>query len=162
MAMPWVSDEARSLARVTGGTGNGWDYAGVILMALPEVKGFAAAAEEIAPTVGGLRAAGLKDAHHIIRDAAVRDLKGYGTNAAPGVVLEGPASLSGTAHNVATAVQRQTGGGTYAAERRIGYAALRRAGLSEQEARAAIGRADSYFQSIGVTPETVTRIPGNR
>ena len=77
-----------------------------------------------------LRNAGLKDAHHIIQDAAVRDLKGYGTTAAPGVVLEGPSNLSGTAHNLATAVQRQADGGKNPAERRIGYKALRSAGLS--------------------------------
>ncbi|MEY9582010.1 RHS repeat-associated core domain-containing protein [Sinorhizobium fredii] len=116
----------------------------------------------IAPTVGGLRANGLKDAHHIIQDAAVRKLEGYRTNAAPGVVLKGPSNLSGTAHNLATAVQRQAGGGTYAAERRIGYKALRAAGFSAETARSAIERADTYFESIGVTLDTITRIPGNR
>lgn len=112
--------------------------------------------------MGELRAAGLKDAHHIIQDAAVRNLPGYGTNAAPGIVLQGPSTLSGSAHNLATAVQRQAGGGTYAAERRIGYKALRRAGISPEDARAAIGGADEYFGSIGVSPDTITRIPGNR
>ena len=114
------------------------------------------------PSVGDLRRAGDKDAHHIIQDAAVRDLPDYKTNAAPGIQLQGPANVRGTAHHLATQVQRQAGGGTYAAERRIGYKALRRAGLSEREARAAIQRADAYFKSIGATPDTVTRIPGNR
>jgi hypothetical protein len=50
----------------------------------------------------------------------------------------------------------------YADERRIAYEALRRAGLSHEEAQALIGRADDYFKSIGVTPSTPTRIPGNR
>ena len=119
-------------------------------------------ADAVGPTVGDLRAEGLKDAHHIIQDAAVRDLPGYATNAAPGVTLRGPSNVSGTAHNLATAVQREAGGGTYAAERRIGYKALRAAGMSEDSARAAIGRADRYFGSIGVDSGTVTRIPGNR
>jgi hypothetical protein len=70
--------------------------------------------------------------------------------------------VKGTPHHIATQVQRQAGGGTYAAERRIGYKALRRSGMSEQEARAAIQRADQYFESIDVTPSTTTRIPGNR
>jgi RHS repeat-associated protein len=113
-------------------------------------------------TVGGLRAAGQKDAHHIIQDAAVRDLPGYNTNAAPGIQLAGPSNVAGTPHNLATAVQRQAGGGTYAAERRIGYKAMRRAGISEPDARARIQQADEYFQSIGVGPSTSTRIPGNR
>jgi hypothetical protein len=64
--------------------------------------------------------------------------------------------------NEATQVQRQAGRGTYADERRIAYEALRRAGLSHEEAQKLIGRADAYFKSIGVTPSTPTRIPGNR
>jgi RHS repeat-associated protein len=113
-------------------------------------------------SIGELRSAGLKDAHHTIQDAAVRDLPGYNTNAAPGTQLSGPANVLGTPHYVATQVQRQAGGGTYAAERRIGYEALRRAGLSRENARVEILRADAYFESIGVTPDTTTRIPGNR
>lgn len=113
-------------------------------------------------TVGRLRATGQKDAHHVIQDAAVRDQPGYSTNAAPGIQLAGPSNVAGTPHNIATAVQRQSGGGTYAAERRIGYKAMRRAGVSEGDAREAIGQADDYFKGIGVGPNTVTRIPGNR
>jgi len=114
------------------------------------------------PTVGDLRSAGLKDAHHVIQDAAVRDLAGYDTNAAPGAQLAGPASRRGTPHYAATQIQREAGGGTYAAERRIAYKALRRAGFTANEARATIHRADTYFRSLGVLPETRTRIPGNR
>jgi hypothetical protein len=47
-------------------------------------------------TVGGLRSAGKKDAHHVIQDAAAKDLPGYHTNAAPGVQLRGPANTPGT------------------------------------------------------------------
>ena len=54
------------------------------------------------------------------------------------------------------------GGGTYAAERRIGYKALRRAGLDPDEARRAIQEADDYFRGIGVTPSTTTGIPRDR
>jgi RHS repeat-associated protein len=63
--------------------------------------------------VGGLRAAGKKDAHHVIQDAAVRDLPGYNTNAAPAIQLSGPSNFAGTPHNFATGVQRQAGGGTW-------------------------------------------------
>jgi RHS repeat-associated protein len=113
-------------------------------------------------TVGELREAGERDAHHVIQDAAVRDIKGYQTNAAPGVQLQGPSNVRGTPHYEATQVQRQSGGGTYGAERRIGYKALRRAGRSKEEARGEIERADKYFNNLGVTKETETRIPGNR
>jgi hypothetical protein len=115
-----------------------------------------------ATSVGELRKAGQKDAHHIIQDAAVRDLPGYKSGAAPGVQLPGPASSVGTPHHAATQVQRQAGGGNYAAERRIAYKALRRAGLSRADARSAIERADAFFDSLNVSPGTTTRIPGNR
>ena len=98
----------------------------------------------------------------MIQDAAVRDLSGYRTNAAPGVQLSGPSTARGTPHYSATQVQRQSGGGTYAAERRIGYKALRRAGYSPEDARRAIEEADDFFYGLGVRPETPTRIPGNR
>jgi len=112
------------------------------------------------PSVGDLRQAGQKDAHHILQDAAVKHLPGYDTHAAPGVQLPGPANIPGTQHSHATQVQRQGGGGTYAAERRRGYKALRRGGWRLAEARAAIARAD--FARIGVGPHTPTRMPGNR
>lgn len=111
---------------------------------------------------GQLRSAGVSDAHHVIQDAAVRDLPGYSRSAAPAVELPGPSTRIGSPHYRATQVQRQAGGGTYAAERRIGYKALRRGGLSPEEARAYIEMADAYFQSIGVSPSTPTRIPMNR
>ena len=114
------------------------------------------------PSVADLRQAGQKDAHHIIQDAAVKHLPGYDTHAAPGIQLPGPANMPGTPHYHATQVQRQSGGGTYAAERRIGYKALRRGGLCLEEARAVIARADVYFARIGVGPRTPTRMPGNR
>ncbi len=113
-------------------------------------------------TVGGLRAAGQKDAHHIIQDAAAKNLPGYKTNSAPGVQLAGPANKIGTPHYKATQVQRQRGTGTYASEIRIGYKALRRAGLSRAEARAQISHADEYFQGLGVTGSTRMRPVGNR
>jgi RHS repeat-associated protein len=113
-------------------------------------------------SVGALRAAGKKDAHHVIQDAAVRDLPGYDSNLAPGIQLIGPATRPDTPHGVATKVQRQSGGGSYGAERKIGYKAMRRAGISEEDARKAIERADEYFSGIGVTASTPTRIPGNR
>jgi hypothetical protein len=112
--------------------------------------------------VGELRAAGLKDAHHVVQDAAVRDLPGYNTKLAPGVQLPGPSTAVGSQHYVATQVQRQAGGGTLAAEMRIGYKSLRRAGFSETQARQIIAETDAYFESIDATPSTPTRIPGNR
>ena len=98
----------------------------------------------------------------IVRVAAVRDLPGYSRDAAQAIVLAGPSTRIGSPHYLATQVQRQRGGGTDAAERRIGYKAMRRAGVPQDEARDAIRAADDYFGSIGITPNTVTRIPCNR
>jgi hypothetical protein len=116
----------------------------------------------IVKSVGELRAAGESDAHHIIQDAAVKDVPGYSSTGAPGVKLAGPSTESGTQHFAATAVQRQAGGGTYAAERRIAYKALRKAGFSKKQARGALKAADQHFSQLGVKPDTTTRIPGNR
>ncbi len=121
-----------------------------------------AAAEKVTRTVGDLRARGLKDAHHVIQDAAVRDLPGYNTNLAPGVQLKGPSTLANSPHYLATQAQRISGGGTYGAERDIAYRSLRAAGYTDATASQALKEADAYFASIGVTPTTPTRIPGNR
>jgi hypothetical protein len=115
-----------------------------------------------ARTHSELNAAGLRDGHHIIQNAAVKDLPGYNRGAAPAVHLEGPPTRVGSPHYAATLVQRQPGGGTYAAERRIGYKALRRGGLTPEDARAQILTADLHFESIGVTLDTATRVPRNR
>ncbi|MET4674915.1 YD repeat-containing protein [Luteibacter sp. PvP120] len=116
----------------------------------------------VTTAVGSLRSLGLKDAHHVIQDAAVRDLPGYNTRLAPGVQLEGPSTLEGSQHYNATQAQRVIGGGTYGAERQIAYTALIDAGYTDAMANQALREADLYFKSIGVTTETPTRIPGNR
>jgi hypothetical protein len=145
-----------------------YDLTGDALLALiafgaPEVVAEEAAdGPLITQSVKNLRAAGLKDAHHVIQDAAVRDLPGYDSNLAAGVHLPGPSTLEGTPHFAATQVQRLPSGGTYGAERQVAYCALRAPGYSESEAAQAIREADEYFGSIGVTETTPTRIPGNR
>jgi hypothetical protein len=121
-----------------------------------------AAKGTLTSSVADLRAAGLKDAHHVIQNAAVRDLPGYSSRAAPGIQLPGPSTAVSSPHYIATQVQRQAGGGTYAAERRIGYKAIRQSGVSQPDARQIISETDNWFQGIGVTPSTPTRIPGNR
>ena len=108
--------------------------------------------------------AGANDSHHIIQDAAMRDMPGYNRMNAPAIQLDGPAREIGTPHYNATQAQRSTiGGGTYGAERRIGYRSLREAGLSVDEAKATIRGADSYFMDkLGLGLDSPTRMPGNR
>lgn len=101
--------------------------------------------------------------HHVIQDAAVRHLPNYSRYGATAVSLRG-GSWAKDEHGFASSVQRKAirGGGTYAAERRIGYRGLREAGVSRQESREIISHSDSYFRSIGVTPSTPTNIPKDR
>ena len=118
---------------------------------------------KIAGPYGELRSSGIKDGHHIIQHAAVRGLPGYKKSRAPAVELPGPSTLVGADHYAATRVQDMSGGGTYGAERRIGYRALREAGYSQADARAAIKLADDYFiGQLGMTFSTPTQVPGNR
>ena len=93
----------------------------------------------------------------------MREIDGYNRFSAPSIQLDGPSTIKGTPHNIATSIQRQAGGGTYGAERRIGYKALRRAGLSVDDAKSAVRGADKYFMDeLGLTLDSPTRIPGNR
>lgn len=144
-----------------------WKSAGDPMATVAEGYGMALESKRLAPSrattsIGDIRRTGQRDAHHVIQDAAVRDLPGYNTNAAPGVRLDGPANVPGTLHNLTRPVQRELRGGTYGAERRIGYEALRKAGKTPEEARQLIEEADDYFRSIGVGRTTPTRIPGDR
>jgi RHS repeat-associated protein len=109
------------------------------------------------------------DSHHIIQDAAARSgpqvsgRPAYSRSRAPATTLAGPSTKVGSPHYRATRVQEQAGGGTYGAERRIGYKALRKAGQSPAEARANVERADRYFiDELRWTKATPLNIPGNR
>jgi len=112
--------------------------------------------------IADIRASGLKDAHHIIQDAAAEGLPGYSSSAARGCICRGPRTQLERRTMPLLEFSDRQGSGTYAAERRIGYKALRKARLSEEQARAAIREVDAYFGSIGATAGTTTRIPRNR
>ena len=83
---------------------------------------------------------------------------------APTIHLEGPASNPNTPHGKTRVVQKNinSGGGTYGSERRVSYRALRNAGVSAEDSKKAIGLADKYFEKLGVTINTPTRIPKDR
>jgi RHS repeat-associated protein len=107
--------------------------------------------------------AGVTDSHHVIQDAAMKDIPSYNRMDAPTVQLKGPSTAQGSEHYKATQTQRQRGGGTYASERQIGYKALRSAGLSKEETRSHIQRADEYFMGkLNIKLNTPTRAVGNR
>ena len=105
------------------------------------------------------------DSHYIYQDAALTSLAGYSKDDAIAIILQGRnpnGTTKGTPHYNASQVQKQRGGGTLEAERRIAYKALRRAGLSEDESYCALMKADSYLSSIGATPKTATTYPKGR
>ncbi|HHC6666811.1 TPA: RHS repeat-associated core domain-containing protein [Vibrio parahaemolyticus] len=137
---------------------------GLAVLAIPmkKVKILGKVSNRAFGTHRQLKNAGVKDSHHVIQDAAAKNISGYSRMDAPAIQLNGPSTLKGSEHYIATQVQRQIGGGTYAAERRIGYKALRKAGVSQSEARAHIQRADNYFGGLGVTSSTQMRQVGNR
>ncbi len=105
-----------------------------------------------------------EQAHHIIQDAAVKNIPGYKYRDAPNVHLKGKANVVGTEHNIATQTQNKTvGGGTYGAERRVAYRALRSAGVSRSDAKIFVRKADEYFMGeLKMTLSTPTNYPKTR
>lgn len=104
-----------------------------------------------------------KDGHHIIQDAAAKTIPKYSYTGAPAIQLGGPSTKIGSEHYIATQIQREAGGGTYAAERKIGYKAIRKAGLTEEESKCSfLMHVDPYFNNLGVTATTPMRTVANR
>ena len=66
-----------------------------------------------AGSYGKLRNRGIRDDHHIIQNAAVRNLPGYSRSRAPTVELSSPSTLIGSDHYNATRAQDLPGSGTY-------------------------------------------------
>ncbi len=106
--------------------------------------------------------AGLKDAHHIYQDAAVKNLDGYSKYDALTVQIEGPANKIGTLHYNATQAQGVLDGGILRAERGIAYKSLRKSGFTKNQAKYLVREADKYFDDLGHTLDSTTRMPGNR
>jgi hypothetical protein len=99
-----------------------------------------------------------RSAHHIVQDAAVRNLEGYSYSQSPAV------SLSNSAHARASATQNVTSNairGTLGKEMAVARSALIAAGLTPREVNQAMREARGYFYGIlGYTPSTQTREPG--
>ncbi|AJQ29481.1 RHS repeat-associated core domain-containing protein [Pelosinus fermentans] len=106
--------------------------------------------------------AGLKDAHHIYQDAAVRELEGYSKYDALTVQVQGPANKVGTPHYKLTQAQNVLDGGTLKAERSIAYKSLRKGGFTVDQSKYLVREADKYFEHLGHHLDSATRWPGNR
>ncbi|MGO7335793.1 hypothetical protein [Rhizobium leguminosarum] len=98
-----------------------------------------------------------RQAHHIVQDAAVRDLSRYDRTKAPSI------SLSTSDHYRATAFQRNAPDrGTLGAEYRVALGALIASGMSVRQAAEEVNKAKEYFDRLGYGPDTPTRTPGSR
>jgi RHS repeat-associated protein len=116
-------------------------------------------AVEWGTTYNDLVKTGLREAHHIMMDSAMKEIPGYNRFAAPAIQLPGP-HVQGSWHNAATRAQRAGPHGTYGAERQAAWKALAVAGMSGGRIDYAIARADAYFMGyLGLTLESPTRIP---
>jgi len=82
-------------------------------------------------------------AHHVFRDAMMRDLSGYSTDDAPAVLLDK------ATHSAATAVQRAAG------------VAFRRASLTSLTFEQAQQVAEDALQAAGYSDPQLTQIVGN-
>ena len=114
-------------------------------------------------TFGALKNARISDAHHIIQNAAVKDITGYSRFDAPAIGLSGPSADPNSPHGMTRPAQRMNISGTYGLEKQIAADAMRAAGMSESQMASALARADSYFKGkLGMDDSTPTRTPGDR
>lgn len=112
-----------------------------------------------------LTSAKVKDAHHIIQHAAVREVTGYSKDAAPTIQVVGPAFSKGSEHYYLSYDQKSaTIGGTYGAERTIGMNAVqRRLGVSGTDLNILGDYVDRYFcGELKLSTDSATRIPRDR
>lgn len=107
-----------------------------------------------------------QESHHIVQDAAARNAgdANYKPGSAPTTNLEGGSSVPGSPHDTANRMQQNLPlGGTYGAERDVGYLSLRAAGQTRGQAGANVDRADRYFEGqLGWNRDTPVPPPANR
>jgi hypothetical protein len=106
---------------------------------------------------------GVKDGHHVVQHAAVRDLPGYDYDSVVCVGLPGPSTTPGTPHYNATQAQRDCApSGTLGDELNVADCSLQAAGLSPDLAGTITDMAERDFAARGHGRSAKTRKPGNR
>jgi hypothetical protein len=153
---PQMDPAGAALGAAAAALAYGTDYSGELAPGVSVENGM------VIGSYGALVDAGFTDAHHVIQNAAVRDLPGYDPKTAPAVALPGPAGVLSSPHGMTRPAQRKSDWGTYGIERDIAYRSLRAAGYTDAQARAALSRADEHFGRLGVKSDTPTRRPGDR
>ena len=109
--------------------------------------------------------AGVKDGHHIIQNAAVRDVAGYKRGDAPAIQADGPSTKVGSEHyNLTYDQSHAIAVGTYGKEKTIGLnSAEKNLELSQNDVKIISDYLDDYFcKQLGLNNDSTTRIPGNR
>ncbi len=116
-------------------------------------------------TYDELRSADVKDGHHIIQNAAVRDVAGYKRGDAPAIQADGPSTKVGSEHyNLTYDQSHAITGGTYGKEKTIGLnSAEKNLELSQNDVKIISDYLDDYFcKQLGLNNDSTIRIPGNR
>lgn len=116
-------------------------------------------------TYGELSDAGVKDAHHLLQDAAMRNVEGYKKRNAPAIQADGPSTLVGSEHyNLTYDQSHASASGTYGIEKQIGMdSSTKNLNLSGSDSNTVNAFVDNYFMgNLGLSSDSQTRIPGNR
>ncbi len=109
--------------------------------------------------------AGVKDAHHLLQDAAMRDVDGYAHGDAPAIQANGPSTLKDSEHyNLTYAQSHVEQAGTYGIEKQIGMDAVTNEfNLSDSNVSILSSFIDDYFvDKLHLNENSTTRVPGNR
>ena len=109
--------------------------------------------------------AGVNDGHHLLQDAAMRDVDGYSKRSAPAIQADGPSTLIGSEHyNLTYDQSHATQAGTYGIEKKIGLdSATKNLNLNSAESSTLNDFIDNYFvNNLGLNNNSPTRKPGNR
>jgi hypothetical protein len=119
---PQMDPAGAALGAAAAALAYGTDYSGELAPGVSVENGM------VIGSYGALVDAGFKDAHHVIQNAAVKELPGYDPKAAPAVALPGPARDPTSPHGMTRPAQRRNNWGTYGIERDVAYQSLRDAG----------------------------------
>ena len=116
-------------------------------------------------TYGELSNNGIIDSHHLLQNAAMRDVEGYDSGEAPAIQASGPSTLIGSEHyNLTYAQSHAEKAGTYGIEKEIGMnAATKEFDLDDSNKSILSEFIDRYFKGkLHLDENSPTRVPGNR
>jgi hypothetical protein len=116
-------------------------------------------------TYGQLSDAAVTDAHHLLQDAAMRNIDGYSRRNAPAIQADGPSTLIGSEHyNLTYEQSHATQTGTYSIEKQIGLdSTTEKLNLNHSDRAILETFVDGYFVGeLDLNNDSPTGTPGNR